>query len=103
MDLEKSVRISLLNDFYGVLLTKKQKKIVEDYFNNNISLGEISQQLKISRQAVFDTLERANLKLEDYESKLKLLKKFQIQRDILSNSKKLCKEDLKKLLNVWEI
>lgn len=102
MDLDKSIRISLLNDFYGELLTKRQRKIVEDYFNNNISLGEIGEQLKISRQAVFDSLETATKKLEDFETKLKLLSKYELLNKTVNGIKSLSASDVQKILNVWE-
>ena len=104
MDIKKTIKIGMLNDYYGSLLTKKEQGIVEDYFNNNISLGEIGENLKITRQAVKDTLNRATDKLLLWEKQLKLLKKQQMQKDILCNVENgISKELIKKILSVWEI
>ena len=69
--------ISLLNDFYGVLLTQNQSEIVCMYYDENLSLGEISSIKNISRNAVRDTIIRATKKLEDLEDKLNLIVKTQ--------------------------
>lgn len=69
--------ISLLNDFYGVLLTQNQSEIVSMYYDENLSLGEISLIKNISRNAVRDTIVRATKKLEDLEDKLNLIVKTQ--------------------------
>lgn len=69
--------ISLLNDFYGALLTQNQSEIVSMYYDENLSLGEISLIKNISRNAVRDTIVRATKKLEDLEDKLNLIVKTQ--------------------------
>ncbi|HHW56522.1 MAG TPA: putative DNA-binding protein [Clostridia bacterium] len=69
--------MTLLYDFYGALLTDKQKEIFEMYYLNDYSLGEISELLDISRQGVYDTLKRAESSLEFFEEKLGLVKKHQ--------------------------
>ena len=71
---------TLLYDFYGELLTKHQKEIYELYHLNDLSLGEISEQLEISRQGVHDTLKRCDKQLENYENKLQLIDKFLINK-----------------------
>lgn len=75
---------SLLYDFYGELLTDKQKSIVDMYYNNDLTLSEISEQIGISRQGVYDTLRRADNTLKDYENKLGLVEKFLSQKTFLS-------------------
>ena len=57
--IEDIVKKTLLFDFYGQLLTDKQKYIVEMYYGDDLSLSEISEQIGISRQGVYDTLKRA--------------------------------------------
>ncbi|MFZ5352595.1 MAG: YlxM family DNA-binding protein [Bacillota bacterium] len=79
--MEKMVQIALLFDFYGQLLTGKQIDIVEMYYSNDMSLSEISEQLGISRQGVYDTLKRAEKTLYEYEEKLGLVNRFLQQKD----------------------
>jgi predicted DNA-binding protein YlxM (UPF0122 family) len=73
MTIEKTMRVNLLYDFYGDLLTEKQRRIVEMYYVEDLSLSEIAEQVDASRQAVYDVLRRAVQQLEDYESKLQLV------------------------------
>jgi len=73
---EKRIRLGNLYDFYGSLLTEKQQEILKLYCIHDLSLGEISENLEISRQAVYDTIKRSRKILNDYEGKLKLLAKF---------------------------
>jgi len=73
--LDRTIEISLLFDYYGGLLTDKQKEIVELYYYQDLSLGEIASNIKISRQGVYDHLHRAEEALKSYENKLKLAEK----------------------------
>jgi hypothetical protein len=74
MELFQRVRTNLLFDFYGSLLTKRQREFVKLYFCEDLSLGEIAQRFRISRQAVYDTLKKARESLEEYERKLNLVR-----------------------------
>lgn len=80
---EKIVQIALLFDFYGQLLTEKQIEIIDMYYSNDLSLSEISEQLGISRQGVYDTLKRAEKTLFEYEEKLGLVNRFLQQKESL--------------------
>jgi predicted DNA-binding protein YlxM (UPF0122 family) len=95
---EKIVQIALLFDFYGQLLTEKQIDIIDMYYNNDLSLSEISEQLGISRQGVYDTLKRAEKTLFDYEEKLGLVDRFLKQKEGLSEINKM----LDKALDIEE-
>ena len=75
MNLEKLVEIGLLFEQYKMLLTDKQREIVSLYYNEDYSLGEISENLNVSRQGIYDTLKRSEKILKDYEVKLGLVKK----------------------------
>lgn len=75
--LEKVSQIILLKDFYGPLLTEKQQAILNLYYENDFSLSEIADDMKISRQAVYDLVKRAEHQLLQYEEKLGLLERFQ--------------------------
>lgn len=65
-------RIGDLYDFYGGLLTERQREVIELYHVDDLSLAEIAETLSISRQAVHDQLRRASDQLESYESALQL-------------------------------
>lgn len=74
--MEKIVEQGLLYDFYGELLTAHQKRIYESVVYNDMSLGEIAQEIGISRQGVFDLIKRCDKTLQTYEDKLHLIEKF---------------------------
>ncbi len=81
----KDMRVALLLDFYGDLLTEKQKDSLEFYYNDDLSLGEIAANLGISRQGVRDNIKRAEAILLEMEDKLKLAEKFsEIRQRLLS-------------------
>jgi predicted DNA-binding protein YlxM (UPF0122 family) len=67
------VRQALLLDFYGALLTEKQREIYDWYYQQDLSLGEISDAAGVSRNAVHDLLRRVAEKLERYDQALGLL------------------------------
>lgn len=73
---ENFVKQSLLYDFYGQLLTERQREIYEAWANEDYSPAEIADGFSISRQAVHDNIKRTNAALLEYESKLHLVEKF---------------------------
>lgn len=81
--MDKTLKMSLLFDFYGPLLTQRQQGIFEMYFHDDLSLGEISEQLEISRQAVYDMLKRSTQTLEGFEAKLGLVERHQVRQDLV--------------------
>lgn len=74
--MEKFVEQTLLYDFYGELLTDKQRQVYESVVLEDYSLSEVAEELGISRQGVHDMIKRCNKALEDYEQKLHLVEKF---------------------------
>lgn len=82
MDIDENTKINLLYNFYHSLLTKKQSQYVDLYYVEDFSLGEIAEQLKVSRQAVMDNLHRSVNLLESFESELGLIEKTKEIDDI---------------------
>lgn len=75
MMIEKKMHLGDLYSCYGPLLTDKQIAILDLYVNEDYSLGEIAELLSISRQAVNDTLKKAEKTMAAYEDKLGYLEK----------------------------
>jgi len=101
--MEKNIEISMLFELYGNMLTDKQKQIIDDYYNHDLSLSEIGENVGITRQAVRDNLKNAEKNLYDLENKLGFLKKQkelnQKLEDILkelNKSENIDKEKIKK-------
>lgn len=90
ISMEKFVVITYLFDFYQDLLTEKQRDLIKEYYFEDLSLGELAKQHQISRQSVFDTIKKAELKLLDYEEKLQLFAKYQSNEQALLQIKSLC-------------
>lgn len=80
------LEITLLYDFYGELLTSKQKEIFELYYFNDYSLSEISSEYNISRQAILDTIRRSEKSIMRYEQTLSLVKKYKNQKELINAS-----------------
>lgn len=74
----------ILYDYYGNLLTKSQQSYFEDYYFNNLSLSEISENLNVSRNAVHKQLKVSCDKLLEYEEKLGFLDKTNKLKIILN-------------------
>lgn len=90
--LEKVGRMALLQDFYGQLLTEKQRLVMELYYDQDLSLGEIAQEFGTSRPAVYDLIRRTEKTLEGYEAKLGLIAKFAFDRQQLTRAAQLLEE-----------
>ena len=76
MNIDKRVRICLLFDFYGELLTDKQQYSIKRYYDDDASLAEIATELNISRQAVRDSIVTSENMLESFELKLGLVERY---------------------------
>ncbi len=72
----KDLEISFLLDFYGDMLTEKQREVIEFYYNEDLSLSEIADNEGITRQGVRDSIKRAEAQLLDMEQRLGLAKRF---------------------------
>ncbi|MGE4283353.1 MAG: YlxM family DNA-binding protein [Clostridia bacterium] len=74
--MSKNLEISILYDFYKELLTDKQADAVDLYYNQDLSLGEISELMNITRQGVRDCIKRGEKLLLEMEEKLGLANRF---------------------------
>lgn len=75
--MDKKLTISLLLDFYGQVLSEKQYEIMDYYYNDDLSLREISEIVGITRQGVHDIIKRSEAFLEELEQSLGLYYKWQ--------------------------
>lgn len=84
MKIESIAENSLLYDFYGQLLSRRQQEVMALYHEENLSLSEIAEEFGISRQAVHDTLKKAELALGEYEAKLGLVARLARSKEAIS-------------------
>ena len=84
MTIEQREELIELYDLYYKLLTNKQREYFEEYYFDDLSIGEIALNHEVSRNAVHDQLKKVIANLEDYEEKLGILKKI----------KSICEMDL---------
>ena len=89
---------SMLLDFYGELLTEKQRTCFDLHYNEDLSLSEIAEMLGISRQGAWDNIRRAEMAMEDMEKKTGIVGRFQENRSELEK----LKETLEKLGSMTE-
>lgn len=94
--MEEKVKISMLCQIYGKMLTEKQYEVINDYYNNDLSLSEIAENNEITRQAVRDIIKKGEKKLFELEEKLMFMDRM------LKQEKKLQQilEELSQIENV---
>ena len=78
--MEKLAEMALLADFYGPLLTEKQRNVWDLHYQQDLSLAEIAEVEHISRQAIHDLIKRTERILAEYEDKLGLVQRFWTER-----------------------
>ena len=93
--MENFIYFNELYDLYGCLLTDKQREYFEDYYFNNLSFSEMSENYDVSRNAVFKQIHIVTDKLSDYEKILKLYEKKKLIAEI---SNKVLDAEIKKQL-----
>lgn len=99
------IKIGILIDIYGELLTKRQLEMLKDYYDEDLSLSEIGDKYNISRQAVKDNIDKGEAKLNGYEDILHIMENREKNNTnkekilkILDGSS-IDKDAIKKLLN----
>lgn len=81
--MEKNIENNLYLDFYGNLLTDKQREIMTLYYDLDISLSEIATEVGTSRQAVYDAIKVSENTMKSFEQKLGLVEKYLKNRTLL--------------------
>ena len=80
----QDLKISYLLDFYGDMLTEKQREVIDAYYNEDLSLAEIAGDRDITRQGVRDAIKRAEQQLLEMEERLGLARRFQEVQEALT-------------------
>ena len=91
-DLKKKVDLAFLSAFYGGMLTENQRRILSLHCEEDLSLGEIAEEVGISRQAAHETLSRAAAKLTEMESVLGVADRFRRMESGLENALSLLRK-----------
>ena len=73
----KNLDIAVLLDFYGDMLTDKQREVIDFYYNEDLSLSEIGEFEGITRQGVLDSIHRGEVQMQEMEKKLHLYARYQ--------------------------
>ncbi len=81
---DETVLRTMLFDFYGELLTEKQREYFDLHYNDDLSLSEIAETEGISRQAVWDIIRRAEASLREIERKTGLVRRYGAQRETVA-------------------
>ncbi|MBR1690101.1 MAG: YlxM family DNA-binding protein [Oscillibacter sp.] len=76
----QTYRMTMLFDFYGELLTPRQKEFFDLYYNEDLSLAEIAENNGITRQGVRDVIVRAEAAMQEVEDKTGIIRRFEAQR-----------------------
>ena len=76
----QTYRMTMLFDFYGDILTPRQRELFDLYYNEDLSLAEIAENAGISRQGVRDVIVRAEAAMQEVEDKTGIIKRFEAQR-----------------------
>ncbi len=72
----KDLHFTMLLDVYGMLLTDKQRETLDFYYNEDLSLGEISEETGITRQGVMNCIKKCEQRLLELEKSLGLVERF---------------------------
>ena len=95
--MKERIYLNNLYDIYGELIDSKKKEYFEMYYFDNLSLQEISDNLGVSRNAIFKQIKNAEAKLLFYEEKLELFKKKEVLNEVIENTSGSIKEKLESI------
>ena len=96
--MDKNVYLINLYDIYGSLLTEKQQNYFEEYYFDNLSLKEISENYDVTRNAIFNVLKETEDKLNYYEENLNIYKKNKKIKEILETENKILKKRIEEVI-----
>ena len=96
--MDKTIYYNYLYDYYGSLLTERQRAYYEDYYFSNLSLSEIAENYDVSRNAVHNQLKIVIEKLDFYENNLKLYEKSKKIGKIIEKVDEKIKKEIEELI-----
>ena len=79
----QAYRMAMLFDFYGDILTPRQREFYDLYYNEDLSLAEIAENYGITRQGVRDVIVRAEAAMTELEDKTGIIRRFHKMREQL--------------------
>ena len=88
--------------WYGKLLTDKQQQIMENYYQDDLSLSEIANNNKVSRAAIHDAIKRSEEILLNYEEKLRVFEKFSLREEQYQKLKDLNRKEVSDIVKKLE-
>ncbi|HIX33331.1 DNA-binding protein [Gemmiger sp. An120] len=88
----KNLEISYLLDFYGEVLTEKQRDVMEQYYNDDLSLAEIADNFGITRQGVRDSIKRGEGILLELEEKVGFARRYRAVQEGVAQLEKLTRD-----------
>ena len=88
----KNLEVALLLDFYGEMLTEKQREVIDLYYNQDLSLAEIAEIAHITRQGVRDSIKRGETMLFEFEERLHLAERFSVMEEGLGEISAMCEQ-----------
>ena len=92
---DRTLEMTLLFDFFGDLLTEKQREYFDLYHNEDLSLAEIAENVGITRQGVYDIITRAEAALREFESKTGIIGRFEQMREKVERAVEMASEILR--------
>ncbi|MBQ6676981.1 MAG: winged helix-turn-helix transcriptional regulator [Clostridia bacterium] len=88
----KNMKLPILLDVYGALLTERQYELLDLYYNEDLSLSEIAENTGLSRQGVRDAVKKAENELSGFEDKLGFVEKKEETDRLLAEAERIAKE-----------
>lgn len=89
MDIENEIQFCILLDFYGDMLTEKQRDVIDLYYNEDLSLSEIAEHENITRQGVRDSIKRGEQTMLELEEKFHLVERSKKYDAVISEVAKI--------------